>query len=461
MGFPPLIEALRDPSRYPHPAAPVTVAETHASWVLLAGGFALLLFGAEFLVRGVGFVKSVEDLEDVVIRQQGGTPLFVRNVARVSLGPEFRRGVLNKAGVEATGGIVLARFGSNPREVIDAVRARLAEIEPGLPARTLPDGSVSRMRVVPYYDRSVIIDETMATLREAVTEELLFAGAVVLLFLLHLRASVSILATLPLSVAIAYIAMQRLGVDANIMSVAGLAIAIGDVADMGIIMTENVYRHLAQRRDEAATRAGFLRVVEQAAHEVAPAILVAVTNTVLSFIPVFALEGQEGKLFQPLAWTKTFAIAGSVILVQVMRAFGLDEVIVGRRIEQRIRGLSLGSAFRYQGRDLRVVGIFESDGGAFERDWRKPHHRFPVHGCGGSDAAAADPGGSVGRRRHVPRRRCIGSWRSPHLVARLEQRPPVGGLPRVHRQLGHLEHLRICRLQPELECAAPGGVDVG
>jgi copper/silver efflux system protein len=270
--------------------------------------------GVEFLVRGVGFVKSVQDLEDIVIRQEGGTPLYVRNVADVSLGPEFRRGVLDKAGVEATGGIVLCRFGANPRDVVDAVKARIAQIEPGLPEKTLPDGRVSRVRLVPYYDRSVIIDETIDTLREAVVQELLFAGAVVVLFLLHLRASVSILTTLPLSVAIAYIAMERFGIGANIMSIAGLAIAIGDVADMGIIMTENIYRQLASRRQEAATREGWFRVCQEAAHEVGPAILTAVSNTVISFIPVFFLEGQEGKLFKPLAYTKTFAIAGSVIL---------------------------------------------------------------------------------------------------------------------------------------------------
>ncbi|MGQ0553383.1 MAG: efflux RND transporter permease subunit [Planctomycetota bacterium] len=270
--------------------------------------------GAEFLVRGVGFVKSVADLEEVVIRQEGGTPLYVRNVARVTLGPEFRRGVLNKEGVEAVGGIVLCRFGANPRDVIDAVRTRIERIEPGLPMRVLPDGRESRMRLVPYYDRSVIIDETEATLREALLDELLFAGAIVLIFLLHLRASLAILATLPLSLAVAYIAMERLGIGANIMSMAGLAIAIGDVADMAIIMTENIYRHLAERRQEASTREGRLAVCERAAHEVGPAILTAVTNTVLSFLPVFFLEGQEGKLFQPLAYTKTFAIAASVVL---------------------------------------------------------------------------------------------------------------------------------------------------
>src|SRR6185436_19412049 len=152
-------------------------------------------------------------------RQEGGVPLYVRNVATVTLGPEFRRGALNKDGVEAVGGIVLCRFGANPREVVERLRQRVAEIEPGL-----PEG----VRIVPYYDRSTIIEEVLQTLRDALSEELLFAGAVVLIFLLHLRASLSILATLPLSMALAFMAMYGLGVDANIMSMAGLAIAIGD-----------------------------------------------------------------------------------------------------------------------------------------------------------------------------------------------------------------------------------------
>lgn len=270
--------------------------------------------GSEFFIRGVGFVKSVEDLENVVLRQEGGTPLFVKNVAHVSLGAEFRRGALNKDGVEAAGGIVLARFGANPRDVIDGVKKKVAELEQGLPSKTLPDGRVSRVRLVPYYDRTTIIEEVIATLKEALSEELLAAGAVVLIFLLHIRASLSILATLPLSMAIAYFAMYRLGVDANIMSAAGLAIAIGDVADMGIIMTENIYRRLAEEPERRRDKAGFLKLVEEGAHEVGPAILTAVLNTILSFVPVFFLEGQEGKLFKPLAYTKTFAIAASVLL---------------------------------------------------------------------------------------------------------------------------------------------------
>lgn len=270
--------------------------------------------GVEFFVRGVGFVKTVEDLENVVIRQEGGTPLYVKNVARVNLGPEFRRGALNKEGYEAVGGIVLARVGANPRTVIQKVKEQIARLEPGLPVKTLADGRVSRMTLVPYYDRSVIIGETMKTLKDALTEELLCAGIVVLVFLMHLRASISILATLPLSMALAFLGMYHFGVDMNIMSAAGLAIAIGDVADMGIIMTESIYRHLSSRRSETLSREGYFKVVEEAAHEVGPAILTAVVNTILSFIPVFFLEDQEGKLFKPLAYTKTFAIAASVVL---------------------------------------------------------------------------------------------------------------------------------------------------
>ncbi len=270
--------------------------------------------GLEYFIRGVGFVKTVEDLENVVLRQEGGTPLYVKNVAGVTLGPEFRRGALNKEGVEAVGGVVVARYGANPREVIEGLRRRIAELEPGLPERVLADGSRSKVRLVPYYDRSQIIDETVDTLERTLTEELACAALVVLVFLLHLRASVSILTTLPLSIAMAWIAMYLAGIEANIMSVAGLAIAIGDVADMGIIMTENVVRHLAADPEGRRTRAGHFAIVERAAHEVGPAITTAVVNTILSFIPVFLLEGQEGRLFAPLAYTKTFAISASVVL---------------------------------------------------------------------------------------------------------------------------------------------------
>jgi len=266
--------------------------------------------GLEFFIRGVGFIKSVEDLEKVVIRQEKGTPIQVKHVGTVTLGPDFRRGALDKAGVEAVGGVVLMRYGENPLDVVERVKAKVKQLEPGLPQKTLADGRVSKVKVVAFYDRTDIVKETIATLKEALTEEALMASAVILIFLLHLRSTVSVLVTLPLSVCLCFVLMYVFGVDSNIMSLAGLAIAIGDVADMGIIMTENIYRHIAIGDPK---KSHFERVYD-GAREVGGAIVTAVSNTLVSFIPVFFLTDQEGKLFQPLAFTKTFAIGSSVIL---------------------------------------------------------------------------------------------------------------------------------------------------
>ncbi len=265
----------------------------------------------EFFIRGVGFIKKPADLENVVLRAETGTPLYVKNVATVSLGPEFRRGALDKEGVEAVGGVVVMRYGENPLEVLERVKAKIAQITPGLPQKSLPDGRTAKVKIVPFYDRTGIIHETMDTLKEALTQEALVAALVVFVFLLHLRSSASIvLATLPTSVGISFLVMYALGVDSNIMSLAGLAIAIGDVCDMGLIMTENIYRHIANN-DGSKTH---YQCVEEGAFEVGTAIVTAVSNTIVSFIPVFALTDQEGKLFGPLAYTKTFAITASAIL---------------------------------------------------------------------------------------------------------------------------------------------------
>jgi copper/silver efflux system protein len=290
----------------------------------------------EFFIRGVGFIKSTADLENVVLRATGGTPLYVKNVANVTLGPDFRRGALDKGGNEAVGGVVVIRYGENPLAVLRRVKDKIREIEPGLPSRELPDGRTSKVRIVPFYDRTGIIYETIDTLREALTEEAIAAALVVFVFLLHLRSSLAIVATLPLSVAISFLAMYALGIDSNIMSLAGLAIAIGDVADMGVIMTESIYRHVA-KNDGSRT---YFQCVEEGAHEVGGAILTAVSNTIVSFFPVFALADQEGKLFHPLAYTKTFAITGSAVLaitvVPVMTYHLLRPIEWSRR-----RGLAL------------------------------------------------------------------------------------------------------------------------
>ena len=266
--------------------------------------------GIEFFIRGVGFIKSVADLEKVVIRQDRGTPIQIKHVGSVTLGPDFRRGALDKAGVEAVGGVVLMRYGENPQHVVERVKAKLKQLEAGLPQKTLADGRISKVRVVPFYDRTDIVNETIDTIKSALTEEALMAGLVILIFLLHLRSTASVLITLPLSVCLCFILLFAFGVDSNIMSLAGLAIAIGDVADMGIIMTENIYRHVAT----GDPKKSHFQKIHEGATEVGGAIVTAVSNTLVSFIPVFFLTGQEGKLFGPLAFTKTFAIGASVIL---------------------------------------------------------------------------------------------------------------------------------------------------
>ena len=295
----------------------------------------------EFFLRGIGFIKSPKDLEDVVLRSEEGTPLYLRSVATVNLGPEFRRGALDKEGVEAVGGVVTMRYGENPLAVIDRVKNKIEQIAPGLPTKVLADGTTSRVRIVPFYDRTTLIHETIDTLGSALFQETLAAALVVFFFLFHLRSSLAIVSTLPLSVGISFIIMYLLGVDSNIMLLAGLAIAIGDVADMGLIMTENIHRHVAQNDGSKS----YYQCVEDGATEVGTAIVTAVSNTVVSFLPVFALTGQEHKLFTPLAYTKTFAITASALLavtvVPVLSYYVLKPVRWSPRVRRMI-GLASG-----------------------------------------------------------------------------------------------------------------------
>ena len=270
--------------------------------------------GSEFFIRGVGFIKTPEDLERIVLRQEGGTPVLIRNVATVQIGPDFRRGVLDKGGAETVGGVVLMRYGENPRAVIRRVKAKIAQLGPGLPGKTLAGGRVSQVKIVPFYDRTTIVDETLDTLKTALFEEAILASLIVLFFLLHLRTTAAVLPTLPLALAGSFVMMYLVGVDSTIMSLAGLAIAIGDIADMGIIMSENIYRRLADATADEKHEKGYAGIVYEGAAEVGGAIVTAVGNTLVSFIPVFFLTDQEGKLFRPLAFAKTFAIGSSVVL---------------------------------------------------------------------------------------------------------------------------------------------------
>lgn len=270
--------------------------------------------GSEFFIRGIGFIKTIDDIEKVVIRQVDGSPLYLKNIASVQMGPDFRRGSLDKGGVEAVGGVVLMRYGENPREVIRRVKEKLTQLEHGLSTKKLSNGKESKIKIVPFYDRSIIVNETVATLKETLFEEAILASLVIMFFLMHIRTTVAVLPTLPLALAGSFILMYLFGVDSNIMALAGLAIAIGDISDMGIIMAENIYRRLASATEQELKEKKYFGIVYEGATEVGGAILTAVLNTLVSFIPVFFLTDQEGKLFRPLAFAKTFAIGSSVII---------------------------------------------------------------------------------------------------------------------------------------------------
>jgi len=290
--------------------------------------------GMEILIRGVGFLGGeqrsaaerdtreqavIRDIENIVIHADNGTPVHVHQVASVAVGPDFRRGALDKMGAEAVGGSVTMRFGEDPLTVIERVHDKVTSVERGLPPG---------VRINAFYDRTDLINETMGTLTGALGQELIITIIAVVLFLLHFRSSLVIAVTLPLAVMFAFICMQALDLPSNIMSLAGIAIAIGTMVDMGIVMLENIYQYLTDHRDEytrtesdengrqreVIDRARRSELVSDAATEVGSAILTAVSTTVISFVPVFFLEGQAAKLFTPLAWTKTFCMVGAVVL---------------------------------------------------------------------------------------------------------------------------------------------------
>ena len=265
---------------------------------------------AEYFVRGLGYVKQIEDIEKSVVKTTNNVPIHIGDIANVHLGPATRRGVLDKSGAEAVGGVVVARYGANPLEVIGNVKAQIAEIEPGLPSKTLADGTISKVSIIPFYDRTELIKETIGTLEEALSLEILITIIVVILMLLNLKSTLLVSSVLPVAVLMCFIAMRYLGVDANIVALSGIAIAIGTMVDMGIVMAES----MVKRMEEAPEGENLLETIYQATVEVASAIITAVATTVISFLPVFTMEAAEGKLFKPLAYTKTFALVASIIV---------------------------------------------------------------------------------------------------------------------------------------------------
>jgi len=265
---------------------------------------------AEYLVRGLGYIKSTEDIEKAVVAVQENVPIRIKDIAVVTLGAATRRGLLDKDGAEVVGGVVVARYGANPLQVINEVKEKIKEISTGLPKKTLANGTESQLTIVPFYDRSTLIYETLGTLEEALLLEILISVLVVIVMVYNLRASLLISSLLPISVLMVFIAMRYFGVDANIVALSGIAIAIGTMVDLGIILSENIIKHL----EEAPATQKLVDTIFNGASEVASAIVAAVSTTIVSFIPVFTMEAAEGKLFTPLAFTKTFALLAAMVV---------------------------------------------------------------------------------------------------------------------------------------------------
>lgn len=310
----------------------------------------------EYLIRARGFLRNVKDVENTVVKVNENVPIYVKNVSRVTLGPALREGALDKEGTEAVGGVVVVRHGYNPLAAIKNVKAKIAEIAPSLPMKAIVDYdqtpradleafaraqgfeaysgaeinqdawlkwltstprgqwprgmTTSRVTLVPFYDRTGLIYETLGTLNNALYEQVLITTLVVILMASQLGLSLLISAVMPLAVLMAFIAMKLFGVEANIVSLSGIAIAIGTIVDMGIILCQNIVQHL----EEASPEESRLEVIHRASSEVGSAVLTAIATTVIGFLPIFVMTGPEGKLFKPLAFTKTFCLIGSVVV---------------------------------------------------------------------------------------------------------------------------------------------------
>ncbi|GAK90953.1 cobalt-zinc-cadmium resistance protein CzcA [Nonlabens ulvanivorans] len=301
---------------------------------------------AEYLVRGLGYVKSIADIENAVVDSENFTSIRIKDVANVHLGPATRRGILDKEGAEVVGGVVVARYGANPMEVINNVKDQIAELSSGLPTKTLSDGRISQVTIVPFYDRTELIQETLHTLNEALTLEILITILVIIIMVFNLRASILISGLLPVAVLMVFVTMKLFNVDANIVALSGIAIAIGTMVDVGVILAENMIRHLDDeklRLQEDGTPFTMNEVIYNATAEVSGAILTAVLTTIISFVPVFTMIGAEGKLFRPLVFTKTMALSASLVialfLIPPFAAFLFKKSSIRERSKYALNGI--------------------------------------------------------------------------------------------------------------------------
>ncbi|GAB6395373.1 MAG: efflux RND transporter permease subunit [Bacteroidales bacterium] len=317
--------------------------------------------GAEYLVRGLGYIKSVSDLEEAAVAMRNGVPVRIKDVAFVNMGPATRRGGLDKEGVEAVGAVVVARYGSNPMAVIRNIKEKIAEMNAGLPQKTLADGTVSKVTVVPFYDRSALIRETIGTLETALSHEILITIIVVIALVFNLRASVIISSILPIAVLSTFIIMRYTGVEANIVALSGIAIAIGVMVDVGVVIVENILLNMKTAPPnplpagigEGGGRV-FAGLVYRSVKEVSGALTTGMLTTIVSFLPVFTLQAQEGKLFGPLAYTKTFALISAFVL-----GFVLLPTIAYYILKIKIPSLPCGERVRGKGFPiLRLATLF-------------------------------------------------------------------------------------------------------
>lgn len=269
------------------------------------GGNVVEQSGQWAVVRGIGLVKSVEDVENIVIGSQNGTPIYVKNVANVKLGNAFRTGSLDKNGKEAVGGVVIARYGVNTLEVIEAVKKKIEELQLGLP---------KEVKLVPFYDRTGLINRATETLERALIEELILVTLAHIIFLAHFRSILIVTIPLPLAVLTSFLFMYFMGISSNLMSLAGIAIAIGVLVDAGIVVTENAFRFIELKKIDPKDRQKVWEIVLESTKLVGRPVFFSMAIIILAFIPVFALIGQEGKLFHPLAFTKTFAMVGATFI---------------------------------------------------------------------------------------------------------------------------------------------------
>jgi len=301
------------------------------------GGRVIEQAETEYMVRGLGYIEDIADVENIVVGTDGrGTPILVKDIGLVRLGPDIRRGLAEGNGEgEVVGGIVVMRFGENARDVIDGVKAKLEELKPGLPAG---------VRIVTAYDRSSLIQRAVDTLKTAIVQEVLIVAVLTFLFLLHLRSALAAVISLPLGVLVSFILQYQFNITANILSLAGIAIAIGDMVDASVVMVEDAHKKL----EHAPPGADRVPIILSAAKEVGPSLFFALLIITVSFLPIFGLTGESGRLFKPLAYTKTFAMAGASILAVTLIPVLMVYFIRGRIPKEERNPLSRGSQALYQ-----------------------------------------------------------------------------------------------------------------